>query len=98
MVRIFRRGNVLWEKCFVSGEANMSHTIANLEYHHFKYDVFRNAGDVHVHMFGTATLSFSDGVKTELGDVFEIHASPFRWPLRNEVLQAKPEVVQIGLL
>ena len=98
VVRILRRGDVLWEKLFLSGEANMSHTIANLEYHHFKYGGFRNAGDVHVHMFGTATLSFSDGVKTEPGDVFEIHASPFRWPLRNEVLQTKPDVVQIGLL
>ena len=29
------------------------------------------SGDVHVHMFGTATLSFADGVRTEPGDVFE---------------------------
>ena len=42
----------------------MSHTIANLEHHHFKYGLFRQPGDVHVHMFGTATLSFADGIKT----------------------------------
>ena len=48
---------LLWEKPFLSGEANMSHTIANLEHHHFKYGLFRQPGDVHVHMFGTATLS-----------------------------------------
>jgi hypothetical protein len=38
---------------------------------------------VHVHFFGTATLSFSDGVRTTAGDVFEIEARPFRLPLRN---------------
>lgn len=58
--RIRRGGEVVWEKPFLSGEANMSHTIANLEHHHFKYAGFRRPGDVHVHFFGTATLSFSD--------------------------------------
>jgi hypothetical protein len=81
--RILRGGKTLWEKPFLSGEANMSHTIANLEHHHFKYDLFRQPGDVHVHMFGTATLSFADGVKTEAGDVFEIEAGDFGLPLRN---------------
>ncbi len=33
-----RGGKVIWEKPFLTGEANMSHTIANLEFHHFKYD------------------------------------------------------------
>ncbi|HTN61227.1 MAG TPA: AraD1 family protein, partial [Devosia sp.] len=32
MSRIRRDGQVIWEKPFLSGEANMSHTIANLEY------------------------------------------------------------------
>ena len=35
---------VLWEKPVLSGEDNMSHTIANLEYHHFKYALFRQPG------------------------------------------------------
>ncbi len=81
--RILRRGKVIWEKPFVSAEANMSHTIANLEHHHFKYPVFRQPGEVHVHLFGTATLSFADGVKTAPGDVFEIEAADFGLPLRN---------------
>jgi hypothetical protein len=79
-----RRGNeVLFDKPFLSGEANMSHTIANLEAHHFKYEGFRRPGDVHVHFFGTATLSFSAGVQTQDGDVFEIDADAFLFPLRN---------------
>ncbi len=81
--RILRKGKVVWEKPFLTGEGNMSHAIANLEYHHFKYDAFRVPGDVHVHYFGTATLSFVDGFRTEDGDVFEIEAAPFGAPLRN---------------
>lgn len=81
--RIVRGGETHWEKPFVSGEANMSHTLANLEHHHFKYDVFCQPGDVHVHMFGTATLSFADGIKPKDGDVFEIQSDTFGLPLRN---------------
>jgi hypothetical protein len=83
--RIVRSGTTLWEKPFLSGEANMSHTLANLEHHHFKYPLFRVPGDVHVHFFGTATLSFSDGIRTEEGDMFEIEAAPFALPLRNRL-------------
>ena len=86
--RIRRAGVVIWEKPFLSGEANMSHTIANLEHHHFKYDLFRQPGDVHVHMFGTATLSFADGIKPEAGDVFEISAPEFGLPLANPLAVA----------
>ncbi|TFI57681.1 FAH family protein [Sphingomonas parva] len=83
--RIVRGGETIWEKPFLSGEANMSHSLANLEHHHFKYDLFRRPGDVHVHFFGTATLSFADGVRTEEGDVFEIEAEPFALALRNRL-------------
>src|SRR3546814_8566817 len=63
----------------------MSHAIRNLEHHHFKYPGFRRPGDVHVHFFGTATLSFSEGVQTQSGDVFEIEAAPFTMPVRNPI-------------
>ncbi len=76
-------GRVRWERPFLSGEANMSHCIGNLEHHHFKYSLFRHPGDVHVHFFGTATLSFSDGVRVKPGEIFEIEAEPFGRPLRN---------------
>ncbi|MGR3781788.1 MAG: AraD1 family protein [Albimonas sp.] len=86
-----RRGNeVIFEQPFLSGEANMSHSIANLEHHHFKYAGFRRPGDVHVHMFGTATLSFAAGVQTRDGDVFEIEAAPFGLPLRNPLRLSPP--------
>jgi hypothetical protein len=81
--RILRAGRTLWERPFLSGEANMSHSLANLEHHHFKYGVFRQPGDLHVHYFGTATLSFADGIRTEAGDSFEIEVPDFGQPLRN---------------
>ncbi|MFT4150593.1 MAG: GguC family protein [Paracoccaceae bacterium] len=86
--RIRRDGKVIWEKPFLSGEANMSHTIANLEHHHFKYDLFRQPGDVHVHFFGTATLSFADNIRTEPGDQFEIEVAAFGLPLINPLAKA----------
>lgn len=85
--RIRRGGAVIWEKPFLSGEANMSHWIANLEHHHFKYDLFRRPGDVHIHMFGTATLSFADGISAQPGDAFEISAPDFGLPLVNPLAQ-----------
>lgn len=88
--RILRGGEVLWEKPFVSGEDNMSHSIANLEHHHFKYDLFRRPGDLHVHFFGTATLSYADGIRTQEGDAFEVSADPFTMPLRNELKVGAP--------
>ena len=80
---IVRNNKTIWEKPFLSGEANMSHSFANLEHHHFKYGIFCQPGDLHVHYFGTATLSFADGIKTEPGDRFEISVPDFGQPLRN---------------
>jgi hypothetical protein len=86
--RILRGGQPVWEKPFVTGEANMSHALANLEHHHFKYPMFRRPGDVHLHFFGTSTLSAADGIVPEPGDVFEIDAAPFGRPLRNPLARA----------
>jgi len=83
--RVRRGERVIWEKQFLSGEDNMCHTIENLEFHHFKYAQFLRPGDVHVHFFGTATLSFADGVKTHAGDVFEIGIEEFGKPLVNRI-------------
>lgn len=81
--RIRRQGEVIWEKPFLTGEDNMAHSLANLEYHHFKYAGFRRPGDMHVHYFGTATLSFADGIQTQEGDCFEIEVAALGRPLRN---------------
>jgi hypothetical protein len=41
---------------------------------------------VHLHFFGTATVSFVDGVKVQAGDVFEIDLPPLGATLVNPLL------------
>jgi hypothetical protein len=66
----------------------MCHSLANLEYHHFKYAAHRRPGDVHLHFFGTATLSFADGIQTAPGDVFEVELPDLGAPLANPLARA----------
>jgi hypothetical protein len=96
--RIRREGEVIFEKPFLTGEANMSHSIANLEAHHFKYAGFRRPGDVHVHTFGTATLSFADGIRPLPGDIFEIESAVFGLPLRNTLAVGDGGFVEVKRL
>ncbi len=84
--RIRRDGAVLWQKPFLTGEANMCHTFANLEYHHFKYRQHRVPGDVHLHFFGTATVSFVDDVRVQAGDEFEVDLPALGAPLINRLV------------
>ena len=82
--RIRRDGAVLWQKPFLTGEANMCHTFANLEYHHFKYKQHRVPGDVHLHFFGTATVSFVDNIRSQAGDEFEDRPAGARRAARQQ--------------
>ncbi|MDB6182454.1 AraD1 family protein [Paracoccus fistulariae] len=95
--RVIRDGAVIWEKPFLSGEANMSHSLANLEHHHFKYDLFRHPGDVHVHFFGTATLSFADGISVQPGDEFQISSDAFGLPLQNRLSQFPHDTTPVAV-
>jgi hypothetical protein len=97
MSRIRREGRIIWEKEFLSGQDNMCHTIENLEYHHFKYNQFLRPGDVHVHFFGSATLSFADGVRTQLGDTFEISLPDFGEPLINGIVETQSRIPYNGV-
>ena len=91
-VTVIRNGQVLWAKDIFSGEKNMSHSLANLEYHHFKYDEHRRPGDVHIHFFGADAFSFGDGVTLQSGDVTEVAFEGFGKSLRNAVeIPAEPE-------
>jgi hypothetical protein len=91
-------GKVRWEKAFVSGEQNMSHTIANLEYHHFKYGLFNRPGDVHIHFFGTATLSFADNVQVKAGETYEISSPQFGPALRNPLVVNEVKFAKVKAL
>jgi hypothetical protein len=89
--RILRDGKVLWEAEVLLGEANMSHSIANLEHFHFRYRMFRRPGDLHAYFMGAAVLSYASGVKTRPGDTFEIDVPAFGQPLRNRMELAPDE-------
>jgi hypothetical protein len=82
-VTIERSGKVLWSRPIATGEQNMSHHLANLEHHHFKFDGHRRPGDLHVHFFGADAFSFGEGVRLEPGDVMQIHFEGFGRPLYN---------------
>lgn len=93
--RILRNNEIVWEEEFLSGEQNMSHSLANLEYHHFKYDIFRRSGDLHCHFLGTATASFSKGIAPQEGDIFEMEAEGFGAPLKNQLRKAERATVMV---
>jgi hypothetical protein len=97
-VSVLRQGRPLWTAPFATGEANMMYTIDTLERHLFKYPGFRRPGDVHVHFFGCAVLSYLGGVKAEPDDVFEIAAAPFDLPLRNPLARSAPATVAVRAL
>ena len=97
--RIVRGEQTIWSSPFESGEANMCHSIANLEHHHFKYPLFRRPGDVHVHFLGANGLSFGSGVQTQAGDTFEIDVPVFGRPLRNTLeVEADSPLVEVRSL
>jgi hypothetical protein len=81
--RIERGGKTLWEKDICTGEKEMTHSLANVEHHHFKFETHRRPGDVHVHYFGAHSLSFGDKVELADGDVMEVSYPSFGRPLRN---------------
>lgn len=84
-VAIEREGRTLWSKNIRTGEAEMCHSLENIEHHHFKFEQHRRPGDVHVHFFGADCLSFGDGIRLAHGDVVEIRFAGFGRALRNPV-------------
>jgi len=94
-VVIERAGQVLWSKQIRTGEAEMCHSLQNIEHHHFKYEGHRRPGDVHVHFFGADGLSFGDNIRLSDGDVMQIQFEGFGRPLRNSarISKASPALV-----
>jgi hypothetical protein len=82
-VVIERGASVLWSKQIRTGEAEMCHSLRNIEHHHFKFDAHRRPGDVHVHFLGADCLSFGEGVELRDGDVMQVRFEGFGRALRN---------------
>jgi len=93
-VTIRRAGHEIWSKKICTGEAEMCHSLQNLEHHHFKFETHCRPGDLHVHYFGACALSFGAGVQLADGDVMEIQFEGFGRPLRNPLQVAgQPDVL-----
>jgi hypothetical protein len=88
-VSLSRAGRVFWTKEVRTGEAEMCHSLRNIEHHHFKFEAHRRPGDVHVHFFGAYALSFGEDVELEDGDVMEVGFEGFGRPLRNPVSRSR---------
>ena len=84
-VAVTRNGEEIWEKKIRTGEQNMSHSLANLEYHHFKYAQHRIPGTVHIHFYGADAFSFGEGIALKDGDRISIQFEDFGKPLVNPI-------------
>ncbi len=89
-ISLKRNGEALWSKTIHTGEAEMCHSLANIEHHHFKFELNRRPGDVHVHYLGAGLLSFGEGIRLRDGDIMEIQFNGFGRPLCNTVQSTSP--------
>jgi hypothetical protein len=96
-VKIERAGKIFWSKEIATGEAEMCHSLRNIEQHHFKFETHRRPGDVHVHYYGACALSCGDGVQLADGDVMEISFSGFGRALRNPLRVARGEAMLVSI-
>lgn len=90
--RVERGGLTVWSAPIATGEANMVHSLANIEHHHFKHAAHRRPGDVHVHFFGAGAMSCADGVTLEEGDVMVVDIPALGRPLRNPLMIERASV------
>jgi len=97
-VSIARAGQDFWSQPIASGEEEMCHSLRNLEHHHFKFELHRRPGDVHIHFLGAHSLSFGQGIKLQSGDVVSIQFEGFGRPLRNPVLIASEKHTPVEVI
>lgn len=86
---------VLWRREIRSGQAAMSHALANLEHHHFKHAQHLRPGDVHVHFYGADAFSFGDGVRLAEGDMMSVSFRGFGRALRNPLAVERGPAVPV---
>ena len=86
-VQIIRNQQPVWRKAIATGEANMAHSLANLEYHHFKYANHRVPGQAHLHFYGADAFSFGENVRLQGGDYMEVRWEGMGRPLSNPLRQ-----------
>jgi hypothetical protein len=96
-VQVHRNRQALWSAAIQTGEKNMAHSLANLEYHHFKYHEHCLPLQAHVHFFGADAFSFGAAVQLATGDEMEVNWQGMGRSLINPVLieTKKEEFVKV---
>jgi hypothetical protein len=96
-VSVSRNGTELWSSPVNTGEANMAHSLENLEHHHFKYDGHRIPLQAHVHFFGADAFSFGNKLLLQDGDVMSVQWEGLGRALKNhlKVSTEKDELVKV---
>lgn len=84
-VSIIRNDAAIWQADIYSGESNMAHNLANLEYHHFKYDAHRIPLQAHVHFFGADAFSYGDKIQLQENDEMCVQWNGMGRALKNRL-------------
>lgn len=96
-VSVLRNGGLVWSADIKTGENNMSHNLANLEHHHFKYDSHRIPLQAHVHFFGADAFSFGNKIQLQDGDAMNIKWEGLGRALQNhlEITNKKDTIIKV---
>lgn len=84
-VAVQRGDDLVWSHAIKTGDAEMCHSLRNLEHHHFKFEGHRRPGDLHIHFFGADAFSFGAGLRLMDGDVMKVNFEGFGRALLNPV-------------
>jgi hypothetical protein len=99
IVQIIRGEQTVWSSEIHTGEKYMSHSLENLEYHHFKYSCHREPLQAHVHFLGADAFSFGK-MQLQDGDVMQIHWDGMGRALRNalHISKKKEKMIKVKSL
>lgn len=90
-VSIYRGDVEVWKANIATGERNMTHSIVNLEHHHFKHPQNRRPLDAHIHFFGADAFSHGASIAICDQDEMRIEWSNMGRPLRNRLERLRAE-------
>ncbi len=90
-VSVSRASEPIWSSAINTGQKNMCHNLANLEFHHFKYDSHRIPLQAHVHFYGADAFSFGNKILLENGDSMSVVWNGMGRALVNPIAIVSPE-------